>query len=93
MTSLAASLELDIATEERLNRLAAARKRSAHGLMRDAIEQYVEREEASERFKDDALAAWAAYQATGEHITGDEADAWLERLEAGEDLAPPAPHK
>jgi hypothetical protein len=25
-------------------------------------------------------------------VTGDEADAWLSRLEAGEDVEPPAPH-
>jgi predicted transcriptional regulator len=93
MTSLTASLELDAATEERLRRLAAARKRPAQGLMREAIEQYIGREEANERFNDDALAAWAAYQASGEHITGEEADAWLERLEAGENAPPPAPHK
>ncbi len=93
MTSLTASLKLDAATGERLNRLARARKRPAHGLMLEAIEQYIEREEASERFKDDALAAWSGYQQSGEHITAEEADAWLARLEAGEDVPPPAPHK
>ncbi len=93
MTSLTASLELDAATEERLRRLAAARKLPAQGLMREAIEQYVEREEANEHLNEDTLAAWAAYQATGEHIAGEEADAWLARLEAGEDVPPPAPHK
>jgi predicted transcriptional regulator len=93
MTSLTASLELDAATEERLRRLAVARKRPAQGLLREAIEQYVEREEANERLNEDAMAAWAAYQATGEHITGEEADEWLARLEAGEDIPPPAPHK
>lgn len=36
------------------------------------------------------LAAWANYQATGLHLTGDEADAWLARLKAGEDVDPPA---
>ena len=93
MTSLAASLELDAATEERLRRLAAARKLPVRELMREAIEQYTGREEANERLNEDALAAWAAYQASGEHITAEEADAWLERLEAGEDAPPPGPHK
>jgi predicted transcriptional regulator len=93
MTSLTASIQLDAATEESLRRLAAARKLPAQGLAREAIEQYVEREELRERFKDDALAAWSAYRQTGEHITGEEADEWLKRLEAGEDASPPAPHK
>ena len=93
MTSLASTLELDAATEERLRRLASARKQPAQGLVREAIEQYIEREEANDRLNRDTLAAWAAYQATGEHITEEEADEWLARLEAGEDASPPAPHK
>lgn len=36
-----------------------------------------------EQFCNDALAAWAEYQATGRHVTGVEADAWMARLELG----------
>jgi predicted transcriptional regulator len=93
MTSPTTSLKLDAEIKERLRRLATARRRSAHWLMCEAIEQYIEREEASERFKADAMAAWSAYQLSGEHITSEEADAWLARLEDGEDVPPPAPHK
>ena len=57
--------------------------------MREAIEEYVEREEKREQFRQDALAAWANYQATGRHLTAEEADAWLAKLEAGKDAAPP----
>jgi predicted transcriptional regulator len=60
--------------------------------MREAIEQYVEREERREQVPQDALAAWADYQATGQHATAEEADAWLARLEAGEDAEPPPAH-
>jgi hypothetical protein len=45
-----------------------------------------------EQLRRDGLVAWAEYQATGQHVTGDEADTWLSRLEAGEDLEPPSPH-
>ena len=48
--------------------------------------------EGRERIRRDALAAWADYQATGQHVTGAEADAWLARLEAGENADPPQPH-
>ncbi|MEX0696140.1 MAG: ribbon-helix-helix protein, CopG family [Dongiaceae bacterium] len=85
------SLKLDAETKARLQRLAVARRRSAHWLMREAIEQYVGREEARERLRQDALAAWSEYQATGRHVTAEEADAWLARLEAGEDAEPPPP--
>lgn len=86
------SLKLDAETKARVLRLAEARRRSAHWLMREAITQYIEREEKREQLNRDALAAWAEYQATGQHVTADEADAWLARLEAGEDAEPPASH-
>ena len=90
--STTTSLKLDTETKERLRRLAAARQRSAHWMMREAIEQYIEREEARERLRSDALAAWSDYQATGKHVTAEEADAWLAQLEAGENAPPPVPH-
>jgi predicted transcriptional regulator len=86
------SLKLDSAIKERVRRLAAARRRSPHWVMREAVEQYVEREEKRERLRQDALAAWADYQTTGLHATADEADTWLAKLEAGKRAAPPKCH-
>jgi predicted transcriptional regulator len=86
------SLKLDAEMKDRVQRLAAARRRSAHWVMREAVEQYVEREEKRQQFHQDALAAWADYQATGLHATAEEADAWLAKLEAGEDDAAPECH-
>ena len=86
------AIKLDEETRDRVKRLADARQRSAHWLMREAIAQYLEREERREALRQDALRAWQDFQATGLHITGAEADAWLERLERGEDTEPPAPH-
>ena len=86
------SLKLDVDTKERLQRLAAARRRSPHWVMREAIEQYVEREEKREQLRQDALAAWDHYQTTGLHVTAEEADAWLAKLDAGKDAAPPKCH-
>jgi predicted transcriptional regulator len=86
------TLKLDAEVKARLRKLAEARRRSSHWLMREAIAQYLEREEAREQLRRDALAAWSTYQATGRHVTAAEADAWLARLEAGEDAEPPPPH-
>jgi predicted transcriptional regulator len=86
------SIKLDIETKERVQRLAAARRRSPHWVMREAIEQYVEREEKREQFRQDALAAWTHYQTTGLHASAEEADAWLAKLEAGKTAAPPKCH-
>lgn len=36
-----------------------------------------------------AVETWGDYQANGLHVTHEEADAWLAKLEAGEDTGPP----
>ena len=51
------SVKLDTKTKERVQRLAALRRRSPHWVLREAVEQYVEREEKREQFRQDALAA------------------------------------
>ena len=86
------SLKLDAKVKKRVQKLAEARSRSAHWLMREAIEQYVEREEKREALRQAALAAWADYRATGLHVTASEADAWLEKLEGGKDADAPQCH-
>jgi predicted transcriptional regulator len=86
------SLKLDVKLKKRVQRLAAARRRSPHWLMREAVEQYVSREEKREQLRQDALAAWNHYQTTGLHLTEEEADTWLAKLEAGEDAETPECH-
>ena len=86
------SLKLDNEMKERVQRLAEARRRSPHWVMREAVEQYVEREEKRERLRQDALAAWEAYRATGLHVSAKEADDWLAKLEAGKRAAAPKCH-
>ena len=86
------SLKLDPAVKERVQRIASARRRTPHWIMREAVEQYVEREEKREQLRRDALAAWADYQSTGLHLPAEEADAWLAKLEAGKRVAIPKCH-
>lgn len=83
------AVKIDTALKNRLKRLATLRQRKPHWLMREAIAQYVEREEQREDFKKEALTAWKDYQATGKHVTGDEVIAWLETW--GEKKTKPAP--
>jgi predicted transcriptional regulator len=90
--SATTSLKLDTELKDRIQRLAAMRRRSAHWVMREAVEQYVGREEKREAMRQDALAAWTHYQATGLHATAEEADEWLAKLEAGKNAKPPACH-
>lgn len=78
------SVKLNDDLKIRVQHLAEVRHRSSHWIMREAILNYVEREEKRESFNRDALCAWEAYQENGLHLTLEEADAWLEKLEAGE---------
>src|SRR3546814_12831123 len=81
----ATSIKLDDELKGRVRHLAEARQRTSHWLMREAIAQYVDREDKRETFKQDALHAWAEYQRTGLHLTHEEDDEWLTKQEAGED--------
>ncbi|MCK4161566.1 MULTISPECIES: CopG family ribbon-helix-helix protein [Burkholderiaceae] len=75
---MATSLKIDDELKARVQHLASLRDRSPHWIMREAIKLYVEREEARESFKQEALASWTAYQETGRHLTGQEVRTWLE---------------
>jgi len=86
------AIKIDEDTKARVKRLADARQRTPHWLMREAITQYVEREEKREAFRQDTLKAWEEYRATGLHVTADETDAWLDQLEKGNDVEPPECH-
>jgi len=86
------SIKIDEDTKARLQRLADARDRTSHWLMREAIAQYVDREEKRESFRQETLKAWEDYRSSGLHLTADEADAWLDQLEQGKDIEPPACH-
>lgn len=89
---MATSINLDDDMKSRVRHLAGLRHRSAHAIMREAIEQYVEREERREALRQDAINAWNEYRASGRHATQEEADAWLTKLAAGEGVKPPECH-
>jgi predicted transcriptional regulator len=90
--SMATSVKIDDSLKSRVQNLAEARNRSAHWIMREAIRDYVEREEKREALKQDALHAWESYQQNGLHLTMEEADDWLAKLEGGEDAELPKCH-
>ncbi len=90
---MATSVKLDDDLKSRIQRLAKARHRSAHWIMRTAISDYVEREEVRENFKQEALAAWTSYKETGQHLTGQEVGNWLNNWGAEEESEIPKCHK
>jgi len=86
------AIKIDEDMKVRVKRLAEARHRTSHWLMREAITQYVNREEKREAFRQDTIKSWDEYRATGLHATAVEADAWLAELEVGTDIEPPECH-
>ncbi len=90
---MATSVKIDEELKERIRHLAEQRKRSPHWIMREAIEQYVDREEVHERFKQEAQDSWRAYRETGRHLTGKEVRAWLDTWGTEDEQEAPECHE
>ena len=90
---MATSVKLDDDLKSRIQHLADVRQRSSHWIMREAIRDYVEREEARESFKQEALASWTAYQETGQHLTSQEVHEWLNTWGTDKETQIPPCHK
>ncbi|WP_041794886.1 CopG family ribbon-helix-helix protein [Pararhodospirillum photometricum] len=89
----ATSIKLDDDMKGRVRHLAEARQRTSHWIMREAILQYVEREEKREALRRDTVRAWEEFQETGLHATAEEVDRWLESWGNDKELPAPECHK
>ncbi|MGR9180005.1 CopG family ribbon-helix-helix protein (plasmid) [Rhizobium leguminosarum] len=87
------SLKLDDELKGRVQQLAEARRRSSHWIMREAIAQYVEREEKRETLRQETVDAWNEFKATGLHVTGVEVEKWLSTWGTDDELSAPECHK
>lgn len=83
------SIELDDALKERVEHLAEIRRRTPDRIMRDAIAQYVDREEKRESLRQDIVKAWDEARETGLHATSEEIERWLSSW--GDEDEHPAP--
>jgi predicted transcriptional regulator len=89
MSKTTMGIKLDDETRDRLKALAEARRRSAHWLMKEAIGQYLQREEEIERRNREADAAWDEYRVTGKSVSHEDMSAWLDSW--GTDKEGPCP--
>jgi len=87
------AIKIDEDIKARVKRLAEARHRTSHWLMREAITQYVEREEKREAFRQDTLRAWEEYRSTGRHASDEEVQTWLSSWGTDHELPAPTCHK
>jgi len=79
--------------KDRLNRISEAKHRSTHWIMKEAIQQYVEREESAEQFKQETIEAWEEYHRDGLHITHNEMTDWLSTWGTPNETECPPCHK
>ncbi len=86
------SVKLDDDLKARLQRVAAAERRSSHWIIREAVAHYVAQKEDDLAADAEAEAAWQDYKLTGLHVTGEEMEAWLEARIRGENPKMPEPH-
>ncbi len=75
MLSKAIKLEEDM--YNRIKNLGDIQQRSPHWLMKEAIRQFLEREERTEAIRRDTLERLAQLEATGEVIPFESVDGWL----------------
>ncbi len=86
------TVKLDPSARSRIASLAAVKKRTPHYLMREAILEYIQREEARQNFIQAAEASYAQYKETGLHVTFDEFSAWVDEVQNDPDKPIPACH-
>lgn len=91
-TMHAIAVSLDQETHDKVERLADARQLTPHRVVKEAIEQYLDREEKQEAFRRDTLKAWQEYEETGMHTDADEVTTWLKTWGDDAEVEPPKCH-
>lgn len=90
---MATSLKIDSALSAKVDHLAQIKQRTAHWIMCEAIRVYVEKEEAREAHRQEALDSWEHYRETGLHVTGEELKSWLSTWGSENELDAPECHE
>ena len=86
------TVKLDPSDRDRIVALAAKKDRTAHYLMKEAIREYIQREEAQHNFIDAAKQSFEHYKETGLHISLDEFSAWVDEAEKNPNASMPVCH-
>lgn len=85
------TLKLPTTLKARIAKVANKTGRTPHALMIDALERQISREERTEAFVQEALAADRDIDAGGEVYAAEDVHAWLDRLARGETPRRPKP--
>lgn len=91
-TSGSVTIKLDETDRIRISTLASTKKRTPHYLMKEAILEYVKKEEARQNFITAAETAFEHYKETGLHITLNEFSTWVDDIQQNPAAPVPACH-
>jgi predicted transcriptional regulator len=87
------SIKLAPGERGRIAALASLKKRTPHYLMREAILDYVSREESRLNFIAAAESSFEHYKQTGLHVTLGEFSTWVDTIQETADTPMPVCHK
>jgi predicted transcriptional regulator len=87
------AVKLDPEMKERLLRLAAAKRRSPHWIMKEALREYTEKEELAESLRQETLKRWEIYKITGKSVDNEAVMAWLDTWGSEHETKSPACEK
>lgn len=82
-------VKLDDETRTRLKTLGESRDRTPHWLMKKAITDFLDQEEALEKRNLEADAALKSYQETGQYVSHKNMEVWLETWGSDKESACP----
>ena len=86
------AISLDTALQTKVEHIAARRQSSLDWVVRQALCEYVEREEKKIAFQQEAMTAWQNFQQNGLHLTGDEVVNWLDLWGTDKEMEMPQCH-
>lgn len=87
------TVKLDASDRARITALAARKKRTSHYLLKEAIREYIDREEARQNFINVAERSYEQYKETGAHISLDEFKGWVDEVEKNPNTPMPVCHR
>ncbi len=76
-------IKIDAATQQRLKAVAKSLDRAPHWVMKTALTEYLDREEAVLREREEDEARWKRFQESGQAIEQECVMRWLDSLAAG----------
>jgi predicted transcriptional regulator len=83
-------VKIDQTTKDRLRALAEAKDRTPHWIMKEALAQFLDREERREHGRREDQARWDRFVLTGESVPHERARQWLRSLAEGKEEPCPA---